>query len=98
MKISSIWNARITIFPKFFSSTKSSKCFQLNLIAADDSALFRELGCEWNRNSDDIAQGDVLAKQFDACAAPHGVRAWNGPPNADKASRVARETSLNTSV
>ena len=55
------------------------------MIAADDSTLFRELGCEWNRNSDDIAQGDVLAAQFDACAAPHGIRAWNGPPNAEKA-------------
>ena len=58
------------------------------MIAADDSTLFRELGCEWNRNSDDIAQGDVLAAQFDACVAPHGIRAWNGPPNAEKASAV----------
>ena len=58
---------------------------QVNLIAADDPALFRELGCEWNRNSEDIAIGDVLAAQFDACAAPHGIRAWNGPPNKEKA-------------
>jgi len=61
----------------------------VNMIAADDSTLFRELGCEWNRNSDDIAQGDVLAAQFDACAAPHGIRAWNGPPNAEKAKRAS---------
>ena len=59
------------------------------MIAADDASLFRSLGCEWNRNSASIAQGDVLAAQFDACAQPYGVRAWNGPPNAEKARRFA---------
>ena len=56
------------------------------MIPADDSTLVREIGCDWNRNSDEIAIGDVLAAQFDACAAPHGIRAWNGPPNEEKAS------------
>ena len=58
------------------------------MIAADDSTLVRELGCDWNRNSDEIAIGDVLAAQFDACDRPYGVRAWNGPPNAEKARRM----------
>ena len=58
------------------------------MIAADDASLFRALGCEWNRNSASIAQGDVLAAQFDACAQPYGVRAWNGPPNPEKARRM----------
>ena len=68
------------------------------MIAADESTLFRELGCEWNRNSDDIAQGDVLAAQFDACFAPHGIRAWNGPPNKEKARIVFKCPTLQFQV
>ncbi len=56
-------------------------------MAADDPALFKQLGCEWNRNSDDVAHGDVLGRQFNACYAPHGIRAWNGKPNPEKAKR-----------
>ena len=52
------------------------------MIAADDASLFHAPGCEWNRKPASIAQGDVFAAEFDACAQPHGVRAWNGPPNA----------------
>lgn len=59
----------------------------VNLMAADDPSLVRQLGCEWNRNSEHVANGDVLARQFDYCDAPHGIRAWNGQPNPEKAKK-----------
>ena len=61
----------------------------VSLMAASNENLVRPIGCEWNRNA--RASTDLLDRKYNVCPGMHGVRAWNGVPDAGRVTAAGKE-------